>query len=433
MNVAVKITLWGKEVAAVIWDAARGFATIEFFESFSESGWDISPILMPSGDQRRGERQYAFPALRHKTFKGLPGLLADSLPDDYGTSVIDEWFAARGKLVSITPLDRLCYIGKRGMGALEYEPSTKIPGLDDSSQVEIEELALLAKEILDQRGHFSANFKKANSPFLDILRVGTSAGGAKPKAIIAINDSTGEVRSGRVRAPEGFTYWLLKFDGLEGGKVKDNPAGIGRIEYAYHKMALDCGIQMTVCRLLPEGHNAHFLTKRFDRTDSGEKLHVQTLCAIAHFDRDERYSYEQVFQAMRRLYLPYPDMEQMFRRMVFNIIARNQDDHTKNHSFLMTPSGQWSLAPAYDVCHAYSPSSQWTNRHQLSINGKRDGFTLDDLLAVAKAADIQNPRIIIDEIDQTVSRWKEYAKEAQVAPNHISLINNSLRLTLPSG
>jgi serine/threonine-protein kinase HipA len=430
MNSAAKITLWGKEVAAVIWDAGREFAIMEFFESFSGSGWDISPIIMPSGDQRRGERQYAFPALRHKTFKGLPGLLADSLPDDYGTSVIDEWFAARGKLVSITPLDRLCYIGKRGMGALEYEPATKIPGLDDSSPVEIEELALLAKEILEQRGNFSTNYKKDSNPFLDILRVGTSAGGAKPKAIIAINDSTGEIRSGQVRAPEGFTYWLLKFDGLEGGKLKENPVGIGRIEFAYHQMALNCGIQMTECRLMPDGQHAHFLTKRFDRTDSGEKLHIQTLCAIAHFDRDERYSYEQVFHIMRRLYLPYPEMEQMFRRMVFNIIARNQDDHTKNHSFIMNPSGQWSLAPAYDICFAYSPSSQWTNRHQLSINGKRDGFTRDDLLSVADAADIQNARILVDEIVQTVSRWKDYAREAEVSPNHISLIDHSLRVDL---
>ncbi|MCX6226145.1 MAG: type II toxin-antitoxin system HipA family toxin [Bacteroidia bacterium] len=431
MEELLKVTLWGREVAATIWDTESEFATIEFYDTYADSGWDISPLMMPLGDIRRGERQFSFPAHRGKTFKGLPGLLADSLPDDYGNSLIDEWFAAKGMKVSATPLDRLCYIGKRGMGALEYQPATKIAGLDDSSGIEIEKLTELARQILNQREQFSVNLNKTNKTFLDILRVGTSAGGAKPKAIIAINEKTGEVRSGQVNAPDGFTYWLLKFDGVEGGKIKDNPAGIGKIEYAYYKMAIASGIRMTECRLLPEGDHAHFMTKRFDRTNSGEKLHVQTLCAIAHFDRDERYSYEQIFQTMRRLYLPYADMEQMFRRMVFNVIARNQDDHTKNHSFIMNRSGEWSLAPAYDVCYAYSPSGQWTNRHQLSLNNKRDYFTLSDMIAVAEKADITYARQILQEITETVSRWKHYAREAQVNPKHIDVIDKALRVNLP--
>jgi len=430
METVLKVKLWDKDVAVVNWDADREFATIEFYESFANMGLDIAPVTMPLSDIRRGERRFSFPAHRGKTFRGLPGLLADSLPDDYGNSVIDEWFAAKKLPGSITPLDRLSYIGKRGMGALEFEPATDIPGLNDSAYIEIEQLTELAKLVLEQRANFSADLTDNKNRIIDILRVGTSAGGAKPKAIIAFNESTGEVRSGQVKAPDGFTYWLLKFDGVEGGKLKDNPLGIGRIEYAYYKMATDCGINMTKCRLLPEGEYAHFMTRRFDRMDTGEKKHTQTLCALAHYDRDERYAYEQIFQTMRRLFLPYPDVEQMYRRMVFNIIARNQDDHTKNHSFIMNNSGEWSLAPAYDVCYAYSPSGKWTNRHQLSLNGKRDEFTMNDLLVVAEKADITNARNIVQQISETVSQWEYYAKEAEVTPDYMNQIKATLRLKL---
>ena len=289
---------------------------------------------------------------------------------------------------------------------------------------------MLAKQVLNQREIFSAQLQNSDKAILDILRVGTSAGGAKPKAIIAFNDTTNEVRSGQVKAPEGFSYWLMKFDGIENIKLKDNPLGIGRIEYAYSKMAKDSGIDMTECRLLHEGNYAHFMTKRFDRTDAGEKLHVQTLCAIAHFDRDERYSYEQVFQTMRRLFLPYPQMEQMFRRMVFNVIARNHDDHTKNHAFVMNKSGEWSLSPAYDLCYSYSPSGKWTNRHQLSLNGKRDDFTLQDLLIVAEKSEIKNARQIVQHITETVSHWNAYANDSEVKQEHIAQIEKTLRLEL---
>ena len=329
---------------------------------------------------------------------------------------------------AVTPLDRLSYIGNRGMGALEYEPAVDISGLDESSRIEIEHLTALARQVLKQREKFSVKKRKPDKSLLDILRVGTSAGGAKPKAIIAINETTGELRSGQVQAPDGFTYWILKFDGVEGEKLRDNPPGIGRIEYAYHKMALSCGIHMTECRLLPEGEIAHFMTKRFDRTDKGEKLHTQTLCGIAHFDRDERYSYEQIFQTMRRLHLPYSDMEQMYRRMIFNVVARNQDDHTKNHSFIMDPLGKWTLAPAYDICYAYSPSGKWTNQHQLSLNNKRDNFTMKDLLLVAENADIKNAHVIIHQVIDIVSDWEKYAKNEGVKPEHILQIKRTLRI-----
>ena len=261
-----------------------------------------------------------------------------------------------------------------------------------------------------------------------MLKVGTSAGGAKPKAIVAYNEITKEFCSGQVQAPEGFGYWLLKFDGMEGGKIKDNPAGIGRIEYAYHKMAVDCGITMTECQLWEEDEKAHFMTKRFDRGEHGEKLHIQTLCAMAHYDRDKRYSYEQLFEVMRKLYLPYRDMENMYRRMVFNVMARNQDDHTKNHSFVMDKSGHWSLAPAYDLCYSYSPSGKWTHLHQLSLNAKRDSFVLEDLLETARKANIRNPKVIIDQVSDVVSNWQQYADSAGVPENYIGQIRDNLIL-----
>jgi serine/threonine-protein kinase HipA len=428
MVTVLKATMWGKDVAAIAWNKDKEIAVIEFFESFANERLDIAPLMMPIEDLLRGDRIFSFPSHKTKTFKGLPGLLADSLPDDYGTTLIDEWFAATGIAGSITPLDRLSYIGKRGMGALEFEPATKMKELNESSRLEIEQITELANQILNQRESFVANLQSKNKTIMDILRVGTSAGGAKPKAIIAYNEKTKEVRSGQVMAPEGFGYWLLKFDGVEDSKLKDNPMGIGRIEYAYHAMAVDCGIAMTECKLLHDGNHAHFMTKRFDRTETCEKLHTQTLCGIAHFDRDERYSYEQIFQTMRRLHLPYADMEQMFRRMTFNIIARNHDDHTKNHAFIMNKTGNWSLAPAYDLCYSYSPSGKWTNQHQLSLNGKRDNFVEEDLLQVAQKADVKNAKEIIRQMIEVVSNWEIYAKSAEVKPEFISSIQKTLRI-----
>lgn len=427
MNIPVKISLWEKEVAVIVWDSKKEYAVIEFLESFVRDKIDLAPLTMPYADLVRGERIFSFPTLSSKTFKGLPGLIADSLPDDYGNSVIDAWFASHGMPVSITPLDRLCYIGKRGMGALEYEPTIADNVLNESSRLEIPALVALADEVLNKRRVFHANLERNEKEIIDVLKVGTSAGGAKPKAIIAFNKKTKEVRSGQVKAPEGFTYWILKFDGMEGGMIKDNPIGIGRIEYAYHKMAVDCGIQMTECQLLHENDKAHFMTKRFDRSNNGDKFHTQTFCAMAHYDRDDRYSYEQLFRIMRQLHLPYSDMEQMYRRMVFNVIAFNHDDHTKNHSFIMNREGEWSLAPAYDLCYSYSPSGKWTNQHQLSLNGKRDNFTQDDLITVGKKMDIRNVTDIIEHITDVVSQWTTYAKMADVNKDHSKQIEDTLQ------
>lgn len=428
MNTVVNITLWGEPVAAVAWDANRNISVLEFYDSFPKNGWNIAPLQMPLEDIARGERIFSFPELKNKTFKGLPGLLADSLPDDYGNSVIDEWFAAKGKPIDISPLDRLCYIGKRGMGALEFEPANADELLNQSSQIEIQELVKLAQDILDKRTTFSADLQENKEALIDILRVGTSAGGAKPKVIIALNDQTKEVRSGQVKAPDGFSYWLLKFDGVEGGKIKDNPLGIGRIEHAYYQMALDCGINMMESRLMHEGKQSHFMTKRFDRTDQGEKIMVQTFCALAHYDRDDRHSYEQLFHVMRQLNLDYPEIEQMYRRMVFNVIARNHDDHTKNHSFIMDRKGNWSLAPAYDLCYSYSPSGQWTRFHQMSVAGKRESFILSDLLQIGEEQGINESHKIVREIVEVVSNWSTYADNNDVNKEYKKQIGDNLRL-----
>ena len=430
METVINVKLWGENVAAVAWDKEKEYATIEFYDTFAKNAWDIAPLQMSISDILRGERIFNFPANRGKTFMGLPALLADSLPDDYGNSVIDEWFASKNMSVEISPLDRLCYIGNRGMGALEFEPANTDNLFNESSVLEIKELTALAKEILNKRTAFQTNLQNNNKAVFDILRVGTSAGGAKPKAIIAYNETTGEVRSGQVQAPKEFSYWLLKFDGIEGGKIKDNPLGVGKIEYAYYKMATDCGIKMTECRLLQEGRKAHFMTKRFDRTDNGEKIHTQTFCAIGNFDRDERYSYEQIFQVIRQLNLPYPELEQMYKRMVFNVIARNHDDHTKNHSFLMNKSGKWSLAPAYDLCYSYSPSGKWTNKHQLSLNGKREHFTRKDLLQVAEKQGIKNAKEIIEQVFDVVSQWAKYATRHKVKNEFINVIQENLILKI---
>jgi len=428
VETVVNITLCGENVAAIAWDSNREVGVIEFYASFLKNDWDIAPLMMPLEDLQRGERIFSFTNLKSKTFKGLPGLIADVLPDDYGNSIIDEWFAAKGKNVELTPLDRLCYIGKRGMGALEFEPVNADELLNTSSQIEMHELVDLAKQMLDKRTSFNANLEQNKEALIDILRVGTSAGGAKPKAIIAYNEQTNEVRSGQVKAPDGFGYWLLKFDGVEGGTIKDNPLGIGRIEYAYYQMALDCGIEMMESRLMEEGQQAHFMTKRYDRSENGEKLLTQTLCGMAHYDRDERYSYEQLFRVMRRLNLDYPDFEQLYRRMVFNIIARNHDDHTKNHSFMMNKKGTWSLSPAYDLCYTYAPSGQWTSQHQMSVNGKRDNFTLDDLIKVGTDQGVKNPSQIIKTITSIVSDWSNYASKNNVSPTFSKQIQENLRL-----
>lgn len=431
----VDVKLYGKNVGLLSWNDKRGLAEFQYYPDFFKTGLEVAPIIMPL-KKTLMDFVYTFPSNKSRCFHGLPGMIADSLPDKYGNEIIDSWFAAHGVSdTSVTPLDRLCYIGCRAMGALEFYPSRDIKELNQSTVLKMESLADLADKVFRDREAFRENIRQEDKAILDILKIGTSAGGAKPKAIIALNEQANEVRSGQVKAPTGFTYWLLKFDGTtfnENGSKIEHPKGIGNIEYAYYKMAVDCKIQMTECRLLPERDSYHFMTKRFDRTDNGEKIHMQTLAAMAHYDRDSLHSYEEAFRIMRKLGLNYEAMEQFFRRMVFNVVARNHDDHTKNHSFLMDKKGKWSLAPAYDLCYSYSPSGKWTSVHQMSVNGKRDDFTRTDLAEVGIRMDIKNVGLIIGEIVDVVSRWDNYAKDCGVHDNHALLIGKNHRLLFPT-
>jgi serine/threonine-protein kinase HipA len=432
MTVA-EVQLWGRTIGAVSLEDGGSTAAFQYDPAFAQSGIEISPITMPLSD-----RVYVFPELPQRTFHGLPGLLADSLPDRFGNALIDAWLATQGRTpASFTAVERLCYTGIRGMGALEFAPAIG-PQPQRAKKIEIDALVKLASEVLAHRKNLKATFasEKRKAALGDILRVGTSAGGARAKAVIAWNRQTNEVRSGQIEAGTGFDYWLLKFDGVTGNKDKEleDPKGYGAIEYAYYLMATAAGINMSECRLLEEGGRRHFMTRRFDRLDGGEKLHMQSLCALAHFDFNSAgaYSYEQALLTIRQLNLPMATIEEQFRRMTFNIIARNQDDHVKNIAFLMDKTGQWSLAPAFDVIYSHNPAGDWTATHQMTMNGKRDGFTLADFRAFAKNAMMKRGRAeaIVEEVRAAVSKWPDYAEQAQVANHWRKEIQKSLRLDI---
>lgn len=407
------VRLWGQQVGAVRWDASRALATFAYDPGFVKSGLNVAQLQMPL--TARAGQVYAFPRLNPDTYHGLPGLLADALPDRFGNQLIDAWLATQGRAAAdFSPVERLCYVANRGMGALEFEPQMDKGTAAGAEPVEVAALVALAQQVVGQREAFHANLRDGAAEGLAaLLAVGTSAGGARPKAIIAFNEDSGEVRSGQVTAPPGFGYWLLKLDGVRDQALAD-PQDFGRLEYAYSLMARASGLQMSECRLYEEGPRAHFMTRRFDRTAAGEKIHAQTLCALAHYDYNQpaAYSYEQAFQVMRELRLPYTAAEQFYRRMVFNVVARNQDDHTKNISFLMDAAGQWQLAPAYDVAYAYQPGNRWTSQHQMALNGKRDGFTRADLRAVAREMNIRGADELIDDVLTHVARWPEFAATA---------------------
>ncbi len=416
MNAAY-IKIWNEVAGAVLWDERIGCAAFEYDPNFKKLQWELSPLKMPLSDSTS---IFSFPELRKDprsgfdTFKGLPGLLADVLPDKYGNHLIETWLASKGRS-GMNPVEMLCFIGTRGMGALEFEPLVLKEG-KRSFQIEIDELVTIAARLLADRNSFTTNTKKEKEEaVLDILKIGTSAGGARPKAVIAFNESTGEVRSGQTSAPKGFEHWLIKLDGVSNVQFGEG-TGYGRVEMAYYLMALDCGIEMMPSRLLEENNRAHFMTKRFDREDGDVKHHIQTFCALKHFDFNEvlSFSYEQLFQTMRELKLTYPEAEQMFRRMVFNVMARNCDDHTKNFSFRLKKGGRWELAPAYDVCHAYKPHHQWVSQHALSINSKRTGIEKSDLMIVGKSIQCKHAASIIDEIEAVVFNWKKYAHQTGV-------------------
>lgn len=425
MSIA-KVNIWNTFVGAVAWDDSRGRATFEFDPNFLKKKWDLSPLMMSIEDVSKSRSIFSFPNLNKETYKGLPGMLADSLPDKYGNKLIKAWLARNGRDAgSFNSVERLCYTGKRGMGALEYKPATH--AFDDSSKfIEIEKLVRLAKDVLSDRENLKTIISAGSDEgLLDIIRVGTSAGGARAKAIIAYNEKTGDVRSGQIDGLEDYDYWIIKFDGVTNEQLGD-PKGYVKIEYAYYLMAKECGINMTAGRLLEKNRRSHFMTKRFDRQGT-KKLHLQTLCAIAHFDYNDpaAYSYEQAFQVMRQLRLPYRDAEELFRRMCFNVIARNQDDHTKNISFLMDENGEWALSPAYDVTYAYDPANKWMKDHQMSINGKRKDIERSDMVALAKKMNIKKPDEIIEKIISKVMNWSKYADKAKVSAKQTKAIERT--------
>ncbi|MFU8812338.1 MAG: type II toxin-antitoxin system HipA family toxin [Balneolaceae bacterium] len=416
------VHIWGELAGAVAWDDSTGVASFEFDNAFKRYGRDLSPLKMPITGR---ENIFSFPELRKKTnpeldcFKGLPGMLADSLPDNYGNQLINRWLAQQGRPEnSMNPVEKLCFIGTRGMGALEFEPAT-LSSAKKTFDIEMSSLVEFAQKMLAKREQFEKNLQDRDEEAIrNILKIGTSAGGARPKAVIAYNEKTGKVKSGQAHAPKGFEHWLIKLDGVSDVQLGES-YGYGRVEFAYYLMAKDCEIEMMPSKLLEENGRAHFMTKRFDREGARTKHHVQTLCAIKHYDYNDvrSYSYEQLFQTMRELKLTYPEAEQMFRRMVFNVLSRNCDDHTKNFSFRLKKDHKWELAPVYDVCHSYRPDSEWVSQHALSINGKRKGISRNDLQVLAESVNIKKADHIIEQIQSVVSCWTEYAESANVRPD----------------
>ncbi len=421
-----RVNLYGQPVGTFRWDNNRQLAHFEYADSFIGKGLEPSPILMPV---RQG-RIYSFSDIGRETFKGLPGMLADSLPDTYGRALFDRWLALTGRS-SGNAVETLCYLGKRCMGALEFEPAMDAPYSPDV-RIELDSIVEVASEALSEKEKFGANLEEdKKAAIAEIVRLGTSAGGQRAKAIIAYNPLTGEVRSGQIEVPEDFDYYLIKLDGVTAEAGFRETQNFGRLEYSFYRLVKECGIEMSDCSLIEENGRAHFLTKRFDR-QKGDKIHMQTLCGIAHYDyRNPRsYSYEQAFNVMRALRLPYSQAQEMYRRMVFNVVIRNHDDHTKNISFLMDRQGKWTLSPAYDMGYAYNPNGGWTAQHQMSINGKFDDITRQDLLEFAKRNNIKEATEIIDHIAEVSSRWPLLARECEVPQPMIDAIMPNLKLSI---
>jgi len=420
------VKLWGHTVGYLTWDHSQGLGNFEYEPDFLNQGLDISPFYMSINEAKRGNVFFSFPKNRNVTYLGLPGVMADALPDKFGNRVINTWLARNGRTAnpnSFTPIERLCYMGTRGMGALEFFPRNHPDQLGTTTSVEIDQLVQLAQDIMDDKEQTKIQ------AMTDILRVCSSAGGARPKAVIAMNED-GRILSGQGSVPEGYTHWLLKFDGVADEEL-GNPKGYGRIEYAYYLMARDAGIQIMESRLLEEGGRAHFMTKRFDR-EGNKKIHLLSLCGMAHFDFNQAggYSYEQLFSVMRSLKdIGMQEITQQYRRIIFNVIARNQDDHTKNVAFLMGPDGIWRLAPAYDVMYSYNPEGLWTNMHQMSLCGKRNGFTYQDLLDLGSFAGVKKAGQIVEEVLAIIESWSKYARIAKVPEHQIVAIESTHRIT----
>lgn len=419
-----KVKLYGYDLGTFRWDYQYNIAQFEYADSFVKQGIEPAPLMMPV----REGRVYSFADIGKETFKGLPGMLADSLPDTYGRALFDQWLSLTGRQ-SGNSIENLCFLGKRCMGALEFEPAMDIP-YNSNTRIEIDSLVNVASEALAEKKDFGTNISNdKKAAIAEIVRLGTSAGGQRAKAIIAYNKKTGEVLSGQVDAPVGFDYYLIKLDGVTAEAGFRETKNFGRLEYSFYKLVKECGIEMSECSLIEENGRAHFLTKRFDRVE-GEKIHMQTLCAVAHYDYRllRAFSYEQAFNVMRTLRLPYSQAQEMFRRIVFNVVVRNQDDHTKNISFLMGKDGKWSLSPAYDMGFAYNPTGGWTSQHQMSVNGKFDNITRNDLLELAKRNNIKEAKEIIDKVSTIASGWRYIARECDVPENMIDAISPLFQL-----
>ena len=435
MKTNAEIRLWGTVIGAVSLDDQNRTADFEYNPSFVQSGIQLSPVVMPL---KKGI--YRFPELPYETYHGLPGLVSDSLPDKFGNSIIDVWLSKQGRLPeSFNAVERLCYTGKRGMGALEYYPVIASENIDE--KINVSELVELASMVLRNRKSLNivldeCNKAEMNTALSQIISVGTSAGGARAKAVIAWNPETNEVRSGQTENSKGFEHWLIKFSGVAGNKDKEDEdrEDFGIIEYTYYLMAKEAGINMSECRILDDGKNSHFMTKRFDRDDKGNKFHMQTLCAMAHMDFNQAgaYSYEQFFSVMNKIGIHHLDSVEAFKRMVFNIYAFNCDDHTKNISFLMDKQGQWKLSPAYDVSFAYNPNGLWTSSHQMTVNGKRKNFTELDFENCAKFGNLSHREVknAIADVKAAVSNWKVIAKNSGVSQRRIDEIWEFIKISL---
>ena len=418
------IFLWGVRIGSVSRKNGAPCVDFEYSPELYGSGIEPSPLMMPVG-----RKVFSFPELPERSFHGLPGLLSDSVPDKFGNAVIDVWLRGQKREPgSLSPIERLCYTGTRGMGALEYRPALFSEG-DAAEAVRVEALARLADDVLRVRREARTELVPDMKKYSSILKVGSSAGGARAKALIGWNEKTGEVRSGQIALPSDFGYWLIKFDGVTGNgdKEEDDKWGYGRVEYAYYLMARAAGIDMTECRLWEK---RHFMTRRFDRLPDGGKLHMQTLGAMAHFDFNNPmlYSYEQAFRITRQVVNDVRAERELFRRMVFNVLAWNCDDHVKNISYLMDRAGEWRLAPAYDECYAYNPNGAWTSGHQMSINGKKTDVADEDLVQAGKVAGLSEKecKVVISEVRDAVRAWPKFAEEAEVKEEFVAKIGARL-------
>ncbi|MGQ0433716.1 MAG: type II toxin-antitoxin system HipA family toxin [Microthrixaceae bacterium] len=405
----VEVRCWDARVGALALDPRSGFYAFEYDTGWARSELELSPFWLPTNHAE----PFVFPTLPVETYNRLPAMVADALPDDFGNALTTAYLASEGvRAGDITPLDRLAHLGKRGIGALEFRP-VRGPRTRKATAIELSELVLAARRALT--GDIGTD-DGITDALKHLIAVGTSAGGARAKAVVALDPSSGELRSGQVPADPGFEQWLLKLDGVGADPDLGATANFGRIEYAYHLMAREAGIEMTECRLLEEGGRAHFMTRRFDRSADGSKVHTQTLCAMEHMDFRQigAHDYAQLFLTVERLGLGPDTSQEVFRRMTFNVAAANCDDHTKNFTFLLPQGGSWRLSPAYDVTHAHASSSKWTRQHLMAVNGRTTGITRSDVREVGERFGVPRASDVVEQVLDVVAAWPSFAEQAGV-------------------